>query len=141
MTLAAAPHSILVVDDEPDDREFVTLALSAHGIDCEIMPCASAADALAIVDASARQPTPDLVFLDLRLPDAPGMEVLLHMRRVPALREVPVIVLSSELDAEQIRQCRRLGARCYQKMASFNALVELVGRVLNELGMTRAESA
>ena len=76
---------ILVVDDEPQIRRALRTSLQAHGYDVET---ASNGGEAVLVAAEA---APDLVFLDLGLPDMDGTEVI---RRVRAFSEVPVIVLS-----------------------------------------------
>ena len=76
---------ILVVDDEPQIRRALRTSLQAHGYDVETASNGGEA-VLAVAEAA-----PDLVFLDLGLPDMDGTEVI---RRVRAFSEVPVIVLS-----------------------------------------------
>jgi len=76
---------ILVVDDEPQIRRALRTSLQAHGYDVET--ASNGGEAV----LAAAETAPDLVFLDLGLPDMDGTEVI---RRVRAFSEVPVIVLS-----------------------------------------------
>jgi len=76
---------ILVVDDEPQIRRALRTSLQAHGYDVET--ASNGGEAV----LAAAEAAPDLVFLDLGLPDMDGTEVI---RRVRAFSEVPVIVLS-----------------------------------------------
>ena len=76
---------ILVVDDEPQIRRMLRTSLGAHGYD--IVESASGAEALVRVADDA----PDIVILDLGLPDLDGTEVI---RRLREWSEVPVVVLS-----------------------------------------------
>lgn len=76
---------VLVVDDEPQIRRALRTSLEAHGYAVET----AGTGEQAVV--SAAEASPDLVFLDLGLPDLDGIEVI---RRVRAFSEVPVIVLS-----------------------------------------------
>lgn len=76
---------VLVVDDEPQIRRALRTSLQAHGYD--VLAVGTGEEAL-VAAAEAR---PDLVFLDLGLPDLDGTEVI---RRLRSFSEVPVIVLS-----------------------------------------------
>jgi len=77
---------ILIVDDEVPIRRLLRTTLSAQRF--EVLEAGNAAMAL----AQLKQERPDLVLLDLGLPDRDGLELL---RDIRALSEVPVIVLSS----------------------------------------------
>jgi CheY-like chemotaxis protein len=55
--------------------------------------------------------TPDVVFLDLNMPGLGGMDVISYMQREPRLAEVPVIVVTSDDQAETAERVRTLGAR------------------------------
>lgn len=77
--------TVLVVDDEPQIRRAMRTSLSAHGYDVDVVGTGEEA----IVAAAER--APDLVLLDLGLPDLDGTEVI---RRVRSFSDVPIIVLS-----------------------------------------------
>jgi two-component system, OmpR family, KDP operon response regulator KdpE len=76
---------ILVVDDEPQIRKFLRISLSAHGY--EVIEAARGEEAL----AKCATGSPDLVILDLGLPDVDGQEVIARIRE---WSKVPIIVLS-----------------------------------------------
>jgi CheY-like chemotaxis protein len=61
----------------------------------------------------ARQHSPDLILLDLHLPDLPGWEVLSRLQRQVATREIPVVVISADATARQIKRLMAAGARAY----------------------------
>ncbi len=84
--------SLLVVEDEADLREFLCTTLHAHGY--EVRPAGSCAEAGRLF----RQQVPDLVLLDMGLPDGDGRELLADFRQLAA--QVPVLVLSAR-DQEQ----------------------------------------
>ncbi|MGC8524735.1 MAG: response regulator [Acidibrevibacterium sp.] len=85
---------ILVIDDEPQIHRFLRPALEAAGF--AVIPAETAAEGLRLIAGQA----PDLVLLDLGLPDLDGQEVL---RRLRGFSDVPVIVLSArEREAEKI---------------------------------------
>ena len=58
----------------------------------------------------ARQHRPDLIVLDLHLPDMPGTEVLKRLKADPPTREIPVIVLTADASKSQAERVRALGA-------------------------------
>jgi PAS domain S-box-containing protein len=61
----------------------------------------------------ARAHCPDLILLDLHLPDMPGLEVLQRLRRNPETRSIPVVVVSADATPEHIQQLLAAGARSY----------------------------
>ena len=98
ISLGAQPVRILIVDDELDNRELLQIILGWEGFLTET--AASGEEALV---SAARQP-PDLMLLDLMMPGFDGCEVLIELKRNPALRHVPVVILSALTDrATQVR--------------------------------------
>lgn len=97
--------TILIVDDEPPIRRFLRTSLGAHGY--RITEAATGREALAQLDRGG----PDLVILDLGLPDLPGQELIriLRARGSP----VPILVLSSRGDEAGKVEALDLGADDY----------------------------
>ncbi len=85
-------HHILVVDDEPDILELIRMSLAQEGY--EVETAATGDEAL----EQLRRRRPNLVVLDLMLPDRPGTEVCKTMRSTPELADVPVIMLTARSD-------------------------------------------
>jgi two-component system, OmpR family, KDP operon response regulator KdpE len=100
----AAAYTVLVVDDEPPILRFVRASLSAEGY--RVISAEDAAGALASVPADK----PDLVILDLGLPDRSGFEVISTIRRQSS---VPIIVLSARSDERSKVDALDLGADDY----------------------------
>ena len=70
---------------------------------------------------------PGLILLDLNMPKKDGREVLREIRSNPNLRNIPVVILTTSKDEEDIELCYQLGANSYiKKPLSFNRLVEIV---------------
>jgi DNA-binding response OmpR family regulator len=91
----AVKSRILVVDDEPDILELTTHNLAQAGFQTET--AADGAEAL----RKARSATPDLILLDLMLPEMDGLEVCKLLRRDPKTSSIPIIMLTaraSEID-------------------------------------------
>lgn len=95
---------ILMVDDDPVIIRIYAARLGAEGH--AVVTAGTAAEALAAVAAGA----PDLVLLDLMLPDRPGVEVLRELRARPELAAVPVVVLSNAYLEEDMAAARAAGA-------------------------------
>jgi phosphate regulon transcriptional regulator PhoB len=83
---------ILVVDDEPDLLELVRVNLSQAGF--EVETAETGRQAL----ERARRAAPDLLILDLMLPDLSGTEVCRHLRSDSSLGEIPIIMLTARAD-------------------------------------------
>jgi len=83
---------VLVVEDEPDIRNLIVLHLSREGFRCRTAK--SGPEAL----REARAATPDLVILDLMLPDLDGLEVCRRLRSDAATATIPIIMLTAKAD-------------------------------------------
>ena len=100
----SAPR-ILLVEDDDDIRSIALLALEQLGR-YEVLACASGAQAL----AQAAQFCPDLLLLDVSMPDMDGPETLAALRQQTALALVPVAFLTAHTAAKQVSQYRALNA-------------------------------
>jgi len=111
---------VLVVEDDPSVRGLLQTLLSAEGYDV-----ATASDGLAGLGQASSCP-PALVLLDLMMPDLGGVRVLEEMRDDPALVDVPVIVVTGQVDA--VPAMRELLGDDNVFLKPF-AVVELLARV------------
>ena len=122
--MSAAPIKVLVVDDEPPIRKLLRMGLSTQGY--EMLDAPNGKTALALLDQK-----PDLVILDLGLPDIQGHE-LLRMIRARDER-IPIVVLSSRGDEAGKVQALDLGADDY--VTKPFGMEELLARVRAALGI------
>jgi two-component system, NtrC family, response regulator AtoC len=100
------PASILVVDDEPSMLRYLQALLEVDSY--HVLTAGNGAEALA---CAQREPAPDLVLLDLLMPDMDGLQTLERLRQVrPGLR---VVMLSHASDTRKVVQAIRLGAHDY----------------------------
>jgi CheY-like chemotaxis protein len=80
----------------------------------------------------ARQHRPDLVLVDLHLPDMHGEEVLRRLQADPATAAIPVLVISADATARQVERLRAAGARAYlTKPIDIQAFLDLVDQFLH----------
>jgi two-component system KDP operon response regulator KdpE len=119
---------LLVVDDEPQIRRALRTSLAAHGYAVETAGSGEGA-LVAAVEAA-----PDLVLLDLGLPDLDGTEVI---RRLRSYSDVPVIVLS--VREQQADKVAALDAGADDYVTKPFAMEELLARVRAQLRRTHAE--
>ncbi|TCJ14450.1 response regulator [Flaviaesturariibacter flavus] len=84
---------ILLVDDDATDRELFSEALQLVAPQHQLIEAGNGQEALALLEGGAA--LPDLVLLDLNMPVKDGREALLDIRRNPALRCLPVCILST----------------------------------------------
>jgi sigma-B regulation protein RsbU (phosphoserine phosphatase) len=92
--LGMSEGNILIVDDTPDNLRLLSQMLSRHGF--QVRPVPDGALALAAVQADP----PDLILLDIRMPEMSGYEVCEHLKADPASADIPIIFISA-LDAVQ----------------------------------------
>jgi two-component system, OmpR family, response regulator len=120
---------VLVVDDERNIRELVEVALKFHG--CAVSTAASGKDALRQVEAGK----PDLVVLDVMMPDIDGFEVCRRLRA--AGNDVPVIFLTAKDTSSDTVTGLAIGGDDYvTKPFSVEALVARVRAVLRRASRT-----
>lgn len=110
------PIHILHIEDNPGDIRLTKEAFRSTAYETEIRSHSNGADALGDLTerASADDPSlPDLVLLDLGLPGESGHGVLERIRSDPQLEQLPVIVLSSSSNDEDISRSYRANANAY----------------------------
>ena len=110
------PIEILLVEDNPGDARLTREAFSQGTVATSIHHARDGEQAIAFLRrqggySDAR--TPDIVILDLNLPRRSGREVLEDMKSDPALRQIPVIVLTSSQAQEDVLHSYRLHANCF----------------------------
>lgn len=137
--------TILLVEDNPDDELLTLRALKKQTVQSEVVVARDGVEALDYLFATGphagRDPeaTPQLVLLDLKLPRVDGLEVLRRMRSNERTRLVPVVILTSSREQQDILDGYGLGANSYVRkpvnFVQFTAAVEQLKSywlVLNE---------
>jgi len=121
---------VLVVEDEPDIRDLIALHLARDGFRCRT--AATGTEALRAVRAHS----PDLVILDLMLPEMDGLDVCRQLRHEPRTAALPIIMLTAKTDEVDRVLGLELGADDY--VAKPFSPKELVARVRAVLRRTRS---
>jgi PAS domain S-box-containing protein len=122
-------HKVLHIEDNVSNLKLIE-RIVARRTDIELI---SAMQAQLGIDL-ARQQRPDLVILDLHLPDMSGHEVLLRLRSYPETRDIPVVILSADATKTQITRLTEDGATGYlTKPIDVRAFFELVDSILGGL--------
>ncbi len=126
--------TILVVDDVALAREAVAKLLEHEGF--SVLRAQHGRDAWAMM----YDHTPDLVLLDLMMPEMDGFEFLAELRQVPAYQQIPVVVLTSkDLTSEERSLLSGKVERILQKgMYSREALLKEVKKIVDDCALRRA---
>ena len=99
--------TVVVVEDEPDAAEMFAEMMRVSGFD--VIKLYSSTPAIGTISAAQ----PDLVILDVMMPDISGLEVLRYMRREPSMQDIPVILVSAKSMPSDIKTGMDAGASCY----------------------------
>jgi CheY-like chemotaxis protein len=123
---------VLMADDDNDDCLLVKMAFEESSMDGELR---FVEDGEALLDylyrrgefANTELPRPWLILLDLNMPRKDGREVLRAIKSDPLLKTIPVIILSTSDEPDDIKASYELGASSYiTKPGSFDGLVEMM---------------
>jgi two-component system cell cycle response regulator DivK len=101
------PKRILVVEDDPDNRRIVAKVLSVEGYD--VIEAIDGIEAL----ARARAERPDLILMDLALPNVDGWEATRQLKSDPETRSIPVVALTAVAMRGDEEQARAAGCDDY----------------------------
>jgi two-component system, response regulator len=128
--------TILLVEDNIDDYDAAMRSFKAAHLDNPIHWCKGGKEALDyLMQAGTRISAvfgamPSLILLDLNMPGIDGKDVLIILKKDPALKKIPVVILTTSSDERDITQCYELGASTYiQKPVDFDGLVGAVQRI------------
>lgn len=121
---------ILLIDDDVEDQEIFTLALSKVS---DILDCTAFTSAKeALIQLDARKLKPDVIFLDLNMPIMTGEEFLKEIKTIDHLKSIPVIIFSTSSNTSTMKKTKELGAKEFiTKPNRFDALVELLKPIIN----------
>jgi len=129
---------ILLVEDSPEDAEATLRAFKKAGMANPIYHCEGGDDALDFLRHRGKfgdpekAPRPGMILLDLNMPGTDGREGRSEIRAGAALRQIPVMVLSTPADERDIQSCYRDGANSYiQKPVDMKGFLESIQRLVD----------
>lgn len=122
---------ILLADDDPDDRLLTAEAFAEARLSNQLH---TVEDGVALMDFLHRRPPytdtprPGLILLDLNMPRKDGRQALAEIKNNPDLAHIPVVVLTTSAEEEDVLRTYGLGANSYiTKPVTFEGLVHAVG--------------
>ena len=136
----SSPSRILIIDDNPSDRDLLREAIRDVGWIAELAQSANGAQALAFLGRQAmRGALPDVLLLDYRLRHERGTELIASIRAIGGCANLPIVLLSSAaLPHGERSHCRALGIeRVLVKAESYAALLELVRELRTDFASTQ----
>ena len=129
MTDDSQPISVLLVEDDPGDVVLIEEAFEHNKVRNSLKIVGDGVEAMEYLRAEGTD-RPDLVLLDLNLPRKDGREVLAEIKSDPALRSIPVVVLTTSKAEEDILRSYDLHANAYvTKPVDFNRFIEVVRQI------------
>jgi two-component system response regulator len=129
---------ILLIEDNPDEAELTIRSLKKHNLTNKLMHFDDGAEALDFIfpnDPAAETDfrfNPKLILLDLKLPKITGLEILSRLKEDERTKMIPVVVLTSSKEEQDVFESYKLGVNAYiVKPVNFEAFA----RVISELGL------
>jgi CheY-like chemotaxis protein len=132
---AADVRPILLAEDNANDVELTLLALRENRVLNEVVVMRDGAETLDYLYgrngfAGRHRGTPSLILLDLKMPKVDGLEVLRQIKRDPQLRTIPVVVLTSSREEQDLVESYDLGVNAYVvKPVEFREFIDAVKRL------------
>jgi CheY-like chemotaxis protein len=134
--LKAQKFTILIVEDDEDQLLFLKKSFEALGTNYRVQALGSGNDALAYLKGEGKYKDrkkfefPSYIITDLRMPLGDGFDILEFLKKTPALSVIPVVMLSSSEDTDDIRHAYLLGASSYfVKPGGLPGLRALLGKI------------
>jgi len=126
---------ILLAEDNPHDVELTLTALEEHNLANEVVVVRDGAEALDYLRHRGQYSEhvhglPVVVMLDLKMPKVDGLEVLKQMREDPILKHIPVVMVTSSREEQDLVRSYQLGVNAYVvKPVDFGQFVESIKQV------------
>ena len=104
---------IVIVEDDPSDAELITRVFRKHNMVNSIVLLKDGAEALSFFFGSSANDRPKVVLLDLKLPKVNGIEVLQRLKSDERTKNIPVVVLTSSAESQDIKDAYKYGVNSY----------------------------
>lgn len=123
------PATVLLVDDNEDHVLLTRLAMEEARLTVDLRVVGDGVECMEFLQRTGRHagaPVPDLVLLDLHMPRMDGYEVMQRIQDDPALRLLPVVVLTTSADIVDVQRMHALGCNSYVvKPVNFESFVQI----------------
>lgn len=127
--------NILIIDDNETDSMIMQEALKSVVMDNDVDVLNNATDAIDLLNNKGsfeNKAKPDLIILDLNMPDLNGLEFLQVVKKDPRFIHIPIIILSGSEDKNDIYESYKLGANCFIQKPTDVPKFKQVVAVINE---------
>lgn len=122
--------NVLLVEDNPADADLVAESLQSAASNCELFHTTNGVEALTFLHKEGsynQSPRPDLILMDLNMPQKGGSEVLREIKADASLRSIPVIIMSSSQSDHDVENLYNLQASAYiEKPIDFNCFKQII---------------
>lgn len=133
--MSTETRTILIVEDSDEDYATLTRLLRRVPITNPVHRCVDGDDCLqylAAYQTSSTEPHPALILLDLNLPGTSGREVLEQIRNNPRLKSIPITIVTTSEDAQDVHYCYDMGANSYiVKQGDLNSYQRILNHLVN----------
>jgi CheY-like chemotaxis protein len=124
------PLNILLIDDSMTDRYLAQEAFESQDQPCILITAESGPAALALLDTLGT-PLPDVILLDINMPEMNGFDVLAALKQHPQSRMIPVVMLTTSVNEDDITRAYTLHASAYLfKSMHFQVFLEQIEKFI-----------
>jgi len=121
---------IVLVEDNAEDIAYTRRVLEHNNLIKELIVAANGKEAIAALEKTKKSDPPDLILLDLFLPDISGIDLLTLIKKDQRLRDIPVVILTGSNEDQDIQKSYDLGASSYLvKPISNDALMLVIEKL------------
>jgi CheY-like chemotaxis protein len=123
------PYQLIMTDDDEDDRYMVGKLFGQHYPDCVLRFAENGQELIKLVEDPGTTPTA-LILLDLNMPVMNGFEALKYLKESPDFQHIPIVILSTSREQQDIDHSYALGANAFlSKPATYADLTYLVDQL------------
>ena len=125
--MTTTTSKILYADDDSDDRFFLNESILSNGLNANLVFVSNGQEAISYIEQTP-EPLPSLVILDLNMPKMNGKETLSYLKSHPRYQDIPVIILSTSQNTDEMKACTAQGALSYfvkpVQLAGYDTIVK-----------------
>ena len=124
---------IILVEDNAEDIAFTRRVLRHNELNGNLIVATNGKEALEALQSMNGSDLPELILLDINLPDISGIDLLTLIKKEQRLKDIPVVILTGSNEDQDIQKCYDLGASSYLvKPISNDALMLVVEKLFDQ---------